>query len=40
METALKREREKVKKLSNNEKPEDSKDPKDAARERLGAMRW
>lgn len=33
METALKREREKVKKLSNNEKSEDSKDPKDAARE-------
>lgn len=33
MEIALKREREKVKKLSNNEKSEDPKDPKDAARE-------
>ncbi|EKV13510.1 Cell differentiation and development protein Fsr1 [Penicillium digitatum] len=33
METALKREREKVKKLSNNERSEDSIDPKDTARE-------
>lgn len=39
METALKREREKVKKLSNNEKPEDSKDPKDAARESVNFLK-
>ncbi|KAJ6185286.1 hypothetical protein N7519_006587 [Penicillium mononematosum] len=39
METALKREREKVKKLSNNEKPEDSKDPKDAARESVSFLK-
>ncbi|KAJ5251219.1 hypothetical protein N7489_001629 [Penicillium chrysogenum] len=39
METALKREREKVKKLSNNEMPEDSKDPKDAARESVSFLK-
>ncbi|KAJ5506997.1 hypothetical protein N7527_009140 [Penicillium freii] len=39
METALKREREKVKKLSNNEKSEDSKDPKDAARESVNFLK-
>lgn len=39
METALKREREKVKKLSNNEKSEDSKDAKDAARESVSFLK-
>ncbi|KXG51485.1 uncharacterized protein PGRI_094970 [Penicillium griseofulvum] len=39
METALKREREKVKKLSNNEKPQDSEDPKDAARESVNFLK-
>ncbi|KAK4868526.1 hypothetical protein LT330_006728 [Penicillium expansum] len=39
METALKREREKVKKLSNNEKSEDSKDPKDTARESVNFLK-
>ncbi|CAG8900714.1 unnamed protein product [Penicillium egyptiacum] len=39
METALKREREKVKKLSNNEKAEDSKDSKDAARESVSFLK-
>ncbi|KAF9246809.1 hypothetical protein DTO013E5_6180 [Penicillium roqueforti] len=39
METALKREREKVKKLSNNEKYEDAKDPKDAARESVNFLK-
>ncbi|OGE57570.1 hypothetical protein PENARI_c002G07673 [Penicillium arizonense] len=39
METALKREREKVKKLSNNESIEDVKDPKEAARESVNFLR-
>ncbi|KAJ5803720.1 uncharacterized protein N7518_000023 [Penicillium psychrosexuale] len=39
METALKREREKVKKLSNNEKYQDAKDPKDAARESVNFLK-
>ncbi|KAJ6070959.1 hypothetical protein N7467_012278 [Penicillium canescens] len=39
METALKREREKVKKLSNNESIEDVKDPKEAACESVNFLR-
>ncbi|CAI7600244.1 unnamed protein product [Penicillium glandicola] len=39
METALKREREKVKKLSNNDKSEDPKDPKEAARESVNFLK-
>jgi striatin 1/3/4 len=39
METALKREREKVKKLSNNEKVEDPKDPKETARETVNFLK-
>lgn len=35
METALKKEREKSKKLANNESIEDMKDPKEIARENL-----
>jgi striatin 1/3/4 len=35
METALKKEREKSKKLSNNESIEDMKDPKEIARENV-----
>ncbi|KAJ5795345.1 hypothetical protein N7457_001944, partial [Penicillium paradoxum] len=39
METALKREREKAKKLSNNEKIDDPKDPKEAARESINFLK-
>lgn len=39
LEAALKKEREKVKKLSNNEKVEDTRDPKDIARESLNALK-
>jgi len=39
METALKREREKVKKLSNNEKIEDTKDPKEVARDSVNFLK-
>lgn len=39
METALKREREKVKKLSNNESLEDIKDPKEAARDSVNFLK-
>lgn len=39
METALKREREKVKKLSNNEPLEDVKDPKEAARDSVNFLK-
>lgn len=39
METALKREREKVKKLSTNEKIDDLKDPKEAARESVSFLK-
>lgn len=39
LETALKKEREKVKKLSNNEKVEESKDPKDIARESVNFLK-
>jgi striatin 1/3/4 len=35
METALKKEREKSKKLANNESIEDMKDPKEIARENV-----
>ncbi|KAF3396271.1 Striatin Pro11 [Penicillium rolfsii] len=39
MEAALKKEREKVKKLSNNESIEDLKDPKDIARESINFLK-
>ncbi|KAJ5146568.1 uncharacterized protein N7515_001132 [Penicillium bovifimosum] len=39
METALKREREKVKKLSNNEKVEDPKNPKETARDTVNFLK-
>ncbi|KAJ5775024.1 uncharacterized protein N7511_000035 [Penicillium nucicola] len=39
METALKKEREKAKKLSNNESIEDMKDPKEVARESLNFLK-
>lgn len=39
MEAALKKEREKVKKLSNNEKIEDPKDPKELARESVNFLK-
>ncbi|EIT83584.1 hypothetical protein AFCA_004258 [Aspergillus flavus] len=39
LEAALKKEREKVKKLSNNEKVEDTRDPKDIARESINALK-
>lgn len=39
METALKKEREKVKKLSNNESIEDLQDPKDIARESVNFLK-
>ncbi|CAG8887440.1 unnamed protein product [Penicillium salamii] len=39
IETALKREREKVKKLSNNEPLEDVKDPKEAARDSVNFLK-
>lgn len=39
LEAALKKEREKVKKLSNNEKIDDTRDPKEIARESLGALK-
>ncbi|KAJ5957980.1 uncharacterized protein N7479_005130 [Penicillium vulpinum] len=39
METALKREREKIKKLSNNEKSEELKDAKEAARESVNFLK-
>ncbi|KAJ5688854.1 Striatin Pro11 [Penicillium macrosclerotiorum] len=39
METALKKEREKVKKISNNESVEDLKDPKDLARENVNFLK-
>jgi striatin 1/3/4 len=39
METALKREREKVKKLSNNENIEDNKDPKEIARDNVNFLK-
>lgn len=39
METALKREREKVKKLSNNENIDDPKDAKEAARESIHLLK-
>jgi striatin 1/3/4 len=39
METALKREREKAKKLSNNESIEDMKDPKEVARESVNFLK-
>lgn len=39
METALKREREKAKKLSNNEDFEDMKDPKEAARDSISFLK-
>ena len=39
LEAALKKEREKVKKLSNNEKIDDTRDPKEIARESLSALK-
>lgn len=39
LEAALKKEREKVKKLSNNEKVDDSRDAKEIARESLNAIK-
>ncbi|PYH88201.1 cell-cycle nuclear protein [Aspergillus ellipticus CBS 707.79] len=39
LEAALKKEREKVKKLSNNEKVEDTRDPKEIARESISALK-
>jgi striatin 1/3/4 len=39
MEGALKKEREKVKKLANNEKLEDIQDPKDLARESISFLK-
>lgn len=39
MEAALKKEREKVKKLSNNESIEDLQDPKDIARESVNFLK-
>lgn len=39
MEAALKREREKVKKLSNNENIEDAKEPQDIARESISFLK-
>ncbi|RAK95425.1 cell differentiation and development protein Fsr1 [Aspergillus ibericus CBS 121593] len=39
LEAALKKEREKVKKLSNNEKIEDARDPKEIARESINALK-
>lgn len=39
MEAALKREREKVKKLSNNETIEDTKDPQEVARESVSFLK-
>jgi hypothetical protein len=39
METALKREREKVKKLSSNENMEDIKDPKEVARDNVNFLK-
>lgn len=39
MESALKKEREKVKKLSNNETVEDPTDPKDIARESVNYLK-
>lgn len=39
METALKREREKVKNLSNNESLEDTKDPKEVARDSVNFLK-
>lgn len=39
MEAALKKEREKVKKLSNNEKIEESADPKEIARESVNFLK-
>lgn len=39
LEAALKKEREKVKKLSNNEKVDDTRDPKEIARESINALK-
>jgi striatin 1/3/4 len=39
LETALKKEREKVKKLSNNEPIEDTRDSKEIARESINALK-
>lgn len=39
LEAALKKEREKVKKLTNNEEVDDMRDPKDIARENLSAVK-
>lgn len=39
LEAALKKEREKAKKLSNNESVDDFRDPKEIARESLGAVK-
>lgn len=39
LEAALKKEREKVKKLSNNEKVEDTRDPKEIAKESINSLK-
>lgn len=39
LEAALKKEREKVRKLSNNEKVEDTRDPKEIAKESINSLK-